>query len=48
MDVFEGDEPYLWGVSFSRLQTIEQQGGQHFWELFPTVGNDLVAEQLER
>jgi hypothetical protein len=30
------------------LQAIKQQGGQDFWEFFPTLGNHLIAEQLER
>jgi hypothetical protein len=30
------------------LQAVKQQRGQNFWEFFPTLGNHLVAEQLER
>ena len=36
------------GGLLSRLQAVKQQRGQNFWEFFPTLGNDFIAEQLER
>src|SRR5205823_10068014 len=30
------------------LQAIKQQRCQNFWQFFPTLGNDFIAEQLER